>query len=51
MIDGSGLSGGGSVFTQTHDELVTANTIWHAGPDSGGISGGVTGPPPFGPPQ
>jgi hypothetical protein len=50
MINGTGLSGGGSVLTQTHDELVTANTIWHAGPDAGGISGGVTGPPPFGAP-
>ncbi len=50
MIDGSGLSGGGSVLTQTHDNVVTANTMWHAGPDAGDIVGGVTGPPPFGAP-
>jgi alpha-tubulin suppressor-like RCC1 family protein len=52
MIDGSGLSASGPVLTQTHDNLVTAETMWHAGPRPGGIVGGVTGAetPTFVPP-
>jgi len=42
MLDGSGLSGSGSVLTRTHDELGTAETMWHAGPDSGGNPLAVT---------
>ena len=50
IINGTGLSGGGSVLSQTHDAVVTADTMWHAGPNAGDISGGVTGPLPFGAP-
>jgi CARDB len=46
MIDGSGLNGVGPELLQTHDQLATAETMWHAGPDAGGISGGATGNPP-----
>jgi subtilisin-like proprotein convertase family protein len=41
MIDGSGLSGSGSVLTQTHDALSSAASMWHAGPDAGGIDPAV----------
>ena len=46
MINGSGLSGSGAVETRVHDNVGNASTMWHAGPISGGISGGVTGNPP-----
>lgn len=45
IINGLGLSGGGSVLTQTHGNSATANGMWHAGPNDGGL-GGPTGSPP-----
>jgi hypothetical protein len=47
MINGSGLSGAGSVETRLHDASGSAATMWHAGGNSGGISGGATGFPPL----
>ncbi len=49
MIDGSGLSGPGSVLTQEHDNNSNVNS-WHVGHFPGGIAGGVTGTPPYGAP-
>ncbi len=45
LINGSGLSGIGPVETQTHDNNFQALTMWHVGPDDGGL-GGPTGSPP-----
>ncbi|MCP3981471.1 MAG: discoidin domain-containing protein [bacterium] len=47
MIDGSGLSGAGPVETQVHDAHAGGSgfTMWHAGPNDGGL-GGPTGTPP-----
>ena len=45
LIDGSGLSGTGSVLTQTHDASANAATMWHAGPNNGGLGGPVGNPP------
>ena len=45
LIDGSGLSGGGPVESQTHDNAGNAATMWHAGDVDGGL-GGPTGLPP-----
>lgn len=46
LIDGSGLSGSGSVEGQTHDDDENAATMWHAGPVDAGL-GGTTGDPPL----
>jgi len=45
VINGSGLSGGGSVLAQTHNNASNASTMWHGGPNDGGL-GGPTGNPP-----
>lgn len=46
MINNSGLSGAGADPTKLHDASGSAATMWHAGPNAGGISGGATGNPP-----
>jgi len=45
LIDGSGLSGGGPVETQVHDNDPQAGTMWHAGDVDGGLGGPVGLPP------
>lgn len=45
LIDGSGLSGGGPVETQVHDNDPQAATMWHAGDVDGGLGGPVGLPP------
>ena len=47
MINGSGLSVGGSDETKTHDADATGNNVWHGGPDEGGMGPGATGNPPL----
>lgn len=45
LIDGSGLSGPGEVWSQLHDDSPNATTMWHAGDSDGGLGGPVGLPP------